>query len=94
MAKNAINSELNKTGVVVVKVPHDFDKHDIVVESASTQTYVIKRKVIRGSRFVPFESNNINSDSSGTWFLPGTEYFEFTPSSTDEYSVIINSVEE
>ena len=87
----SVNYKLAQTGVVVVDTPHENDYYNIVVESASSQTYTIKRKVFKGARYVTFEDNSLSSDESATYYLPGSDSFEITPSSTDEYSVIITS---
>ena len=87
----SVNYELNKTGVVVVNTPHENDYYNIAIESSSSQTYTVKRKVFKGARYVTFEDNSMSSDESATYYLPGSDSFEITPSSTDEYSVIITS---
>lgn len=87
----SVNYELNKTGVVVVDTPHENDYYNIVIESSSGQTYTIKRKVLKGSRYVSFDDNTLPSDGSSTYYLPGSDSFEITPSDGDMYSVIITS---
>lgn len=90
---DAVNYELNKTGVVTLDTPHENDYYNIVIESESTQTYTIKRKVFKGERYVSFDDNTMSQDSSATYYLPGTDEFEITPSGSDEYSVIVTSRE-
>lgn len=81
------------TGTVELNVPDGYEYYNVTIESASAQTYTLKRKAIGGSRFVTFESNTMNGDSSTTFYLPGTESFEITPSSTDSYVVIMTASE-
>lgn len=79
----------NVTGMNVVDVEDGYDYYNVVIESDSTQTYTLKRKVVQGTKYVSFESNTMTGDSSITFYLPGTDSFQITPSSTDEYTVIV-----
>lgn len=88
---DAVNYELNKTGAVTLDTPYENDYYNIVIESEGSQTYTVKRKVFKGERYVSFEDNTMAQDSSATFYLPGTDSFEVTPSGSDEYSVIITS---
>lgn len=82
------------TGDVIVDVPNNFDYYNIVIESASSQTYTVTRLVQEGIRYVAFDQNVLTGDRGVSFYLPSTDKFKFTPSSTDEYSVVVISREE
>ena len=59
----------NVTGMNVMDAEDGYDYYNVVIESDSTQTYTLKRKVVQGTKYVSFESNTMTGDSSITFYL-------------------------